>query len=325
MVTPCSPPLTSSRDITRLKLRKAVARRQFLLLMLNSSSTFVYPLDWLMPLHPFSDCWNTFSRTNLVHWWHTYIQYHFWRPPQSCITSFAGPIVAHLKIQINKCQFAKNSVEFLVHLITPKGIGPNKTNIEVVTSFPTPSKVKSVCAFLGLCNYYRRFIKNYSILADPLLQLLKKNATFHEHSPQHESFMALKERLTTSPILVYPDFSILFTLYTDASGDSIGFNLTQNQHGHERVILYGVQNFLDTEKKYCVTEWEALSVILAIQKCRPYLLGNHFTVVVDHQALKRLMNLRNPTGRLARWALTLQVYDFNIQYWLVLYYVLTWS
>ena len=139
-----------------------------------------------------------------------------------------------------------------------------------------------------------------------MLQLLKKNATFHWHS--------LKERLTTSPILVYPDFSIPFTLYTDASGDSIGFNLTQNQHGHERAVLYGGQNFLDTEKKYSTTEREALSVIVAIQKCQPYLLGNHFTVVVDHQVLKWLMNLRDPTGRLARWALTLQEYDFNIQY-----------
>ena len=114
--------------------------------------------------------------------------------------------------------------------------------------------------------------------------------------------------------MVYPDFSILFTLYTDASGDSIGFNLTQNHHGHGRSILYGGRNFSDTEKKYSVTEREALSVIVAIQKCRPYLLGNHFTVVVDHQALKWLMSLRDPSGWLVQWGLTLQGYDFNIQY-----------
>ena len=222
--------------------------------------------------------------------------------------------VAHLKIRIDKCQFSKNSVEFLGHLITSEGIGPNKKNVEAVTSFPIPSKVKDVRLFLGLCNYYRRFIKNYSVLAGPLLQLLKKNAIFHCLSPQHESFMALKERLTTAPILVYQDFSIPSTLYTDANGDSISINHTQTQHGHERAILYGGRNFSDTEKKYSVTEREALSVIVAIQKCGPYLLGNHFTVVVDHQALKWLMNLRNPTGRLARGVLTLHGYDFNIQY-----------
>ena len=171
---------------------------------------------------------------------------------------------AYLKVWTNKCKFAWNSVKFLGRLITPEEIGPNKRNIEVVTFFPTPVKTKDVCALIGLCNYCRRFIKNYSVLGGSLIQLLKKNAVFCWHSPQHESFLALKKRLTTVPILAYPDFSIPFTLYTDASGDSIGFNLTQVQHGKERVIVYGGWNFSDTEKKYSVTEREALSVIVAI-------------------------------------------------------------
>ena len=94
----------------------------------------------------------------------------------------------------------------------------------------------------------------------------------------------------------------------------IGFNHTQIQHGRERAIVYDRQNFSDTEKQYSITEWEALSVMVAIQKCRPYLLGNHFIVVMDHQALKWLMSLHDPTGRPAQLALTLQRYDFTIQY-----------
>ena len=221
---------------------------------------------------------------------------------------------AYLKVRINKCQFAWDSVELLGHLITPERTGPNKQNIDAVTSFPTPAKIKNVRAFLGLCNYYWRFIKNYSVLAGPLLQLPKKNAVFHWHSAQHESFLDLKERLMTAPILAYADFSIPFTLYTDASGDSIRFNLTPVQHDKERAIVYGGRNFSDTEKKYSVTEQGTFSVIVAIQKCRTYLLGNHFTVVVDHQALKWLRSLCYPTDRLARWALMLQGYDFTIQY-----------
>lgn len=77
----------------------------------------------------------------------------------------------------------------------------------------------------------------------PLIQLLKKNAIFHWHTPQHESFMALKERLTTAPSLVYPNFFVLFALYTDASGDSVGFDLTQIEHGRECAIAYGGRNF----------------------------------------------------------------------------------
>ena len=102
--------------------------------------------------------------------------------------------------------------------------------------------------------------------------------------------MVVKERLTAAPILGYLDCSISFTLYTDASGDSIGFNLTQIQHVWERVVVYGGRNFSDTEKKYSHTEQEALSVVVVIQKCRPYLLGNHFTIVVDYIALKWLMS-----------------------------------
>ena len=124
--------------------------------------------------------------------------------------------------------------------------------------------------------------------------------------------MTLKESLTTAAILVYPDFPIPFTLYTNDCGDSIGFNVTQIQHGRESAIVYGGRNFSDTKKKYPVTEREALSVIVAIQKCRLYLLGNHFTIV-DQQALKWLMSLCDPTGRLARWDLILQGYDFTTQ------------
>ena len=152
----------------------------------------------------------------------------------------------------------------------------------------------------GLCNYYRSFIKNYSVLADHLQQLLKKNVAFQWNSSQHKVFVALKERLTTTLILVYAGFDIPFTLYTDASGESIGFNLTQIQNDRERAIVYGGINFSDTEKNYSVTEHEGFSVTVAIQKYRPYLLGKHFTVVVDHQALNWLMSLRDPAGRLAR-------------------------
>ena len=172
----------------------------------------------------------------------------------------------------------------------------------------------SIFFFLVYCTivYFRRKISKYYYYYSCWTATLITEEEFHWYSLQHESFMTLKERLTTAPILASPDFSIPFALYTDASGDSIGFNLTQIQHGWGRVIVYGGRNFSDTEKKYSATEQEALSVVLAIQKCRPSLLGNHFTVVVDHRALKLLMSLRNPTGRLAQWVLTLQGYDFAI-------------
>ena len=122
---------------------------------------------------------------NPVHWRHTYIQQHLRRPPQSLgidlhVLQTLGR--AHLKIQMEKCWFARNSFKFLSHLIIPNWTGPNKKSIEAVTSFLRPAKRKDVRVFLGLCNYYVRFIKNYSVLAGQLLQSLKKSATFQWHS-----------------------------------------------------------------------------------------------------------------------------------------------
>lgn len=153
-------------------------------------------------------------------------------------------------------------------------------------------------------------MKNYSVLAGYLQQLLKKDVAFQRNSSQHEDFVALKERLTTVCILAYSSF---IRCIPTLAKDSIGFNLTQIQNCLVRAIVYGGRNFSDNDKKNSVTELKALSVIVEIETCRPYLLGNHFIVVVCHQALKWLMSLRDPIGRLGGWALTLQEYDFSIQ------------
>ena len=103
-----------------------------------------------------------------------------------------------------------------------------------------------------------------------------------------QGFCGTEGEVNMAPILAYPDFSILFILCTNASGNSIGFNLTQVENGWGRAIVYGDRNFSDTKKKYSITECEAFPVIVAIQRCIPYLLVNHFTVFVDHQILKWL-------------------------------------
>ena len=128
-----------------------------------------------------------------------------------------------------------------------------------------------------------------------------------------------ERKINHSTIFAIPGLSILFTSYIDPSGHSIGVDIVlaltslRFNMAKKVQVVYGGQNFSDTKKKYFVTEQEALSVIEAIQKCRPYLMGNSFTVVVDHQLLKWLLSLRDPTWTLARGPLTLQGYDFSIQ------------
>ncbi|XP_065670064.1 uncharacterized protein LOC136088898 [Hydra vulgaris] len=174
--------------------------------------------------------------------------------------------------------------------------------------------IKDVRAFIGLCSYYRRFIKGFSNIALPLNNLLKKDAGFEWQIEQQNSFELLKQSLTTSPILVFPDFNKPFIIYSDASGQASGYVLSQYQGDLEKVILYGGRNFTSTESKYSTTEREALAVVVAIQKCRPYVYGQKFKIVTDHNSLKWLISIKDPTGRLARWSLILQSYNFEIAY-----------
>ena len=142
----------------------------------------------------------------------------------------------------------------------------------------------------------------------------KKDVQFKWTENEQKSMDTLKELLTTAPILAFADFNGPFILYTDASSHALGYNLTQHQDDKERAILYGGRNFTATEMNYSTTEREALAVVVAIEKCRPYLFGKHFTVVTDHQSLRWLLSIKDPTGRLARWSLKLQQYTFTIQY-----------
>ena len=122
----------------------------------------------------------------------------------------------------------------------------------------------------------------------------------------------LKEKLTTAPILACPDFPPPFSLQTDACSTGLGAALTQVQDGHERIIAYASRNLNKAERNYTVTEWECLAVVWAIRKYREYLAGYHFTVVTDHSSLKWMCRQKNSVGTVARWAMELAQYDFDI-------------
>ena len=221
---------------------------------------------------------------------------------------------ANLKLKPSKCRFAFSKVEFLGHTVSKQGVQPNNKNTATVKNFPTPSSIKNVRTFLGMCTYYRRFIQNFSSIAAPLYKLLKQGAKFEWTDLQEHAFQCLKQKLTEKPILRFADFNEEFILSTDASNNGLGYTLSQKIEGKEHVVLYGSRQFTDTEKKYSTTEKEALAIVVAVKKCHPYLFGQKFTIVTDHQPLKWLINAKEPTGRLARWAMTLSTYDFSIIY-----------
>ena len=219
---------------------------------------------------------------------------------------------ANLKLKPSKCHFAQSSVNFLGFVVSSKGILPDPDKISAVKSFPVPKSVKDVRSFLGLCNYYRRFVKDFAKIASPLNRLTRKDISF-VWSPECETaFISLKDRLCSPPILSYPDFERPFHLYTDASQTALGYILSQTIEDREHVISYGGRELNVAEKRYSTTEREALAVVDGIKRYRPYLFGAKFLVHTDHGSLSWLMNVKDPTGRLARWALQLQQYNFEI-------------
>ena len=117
-----------------------------------------------------------------------------------------------------------------------------------------------------------------------------------------------------APILGYPDFSLEFILYVDASNFAIGMVLSQIQNGHEIVIAYASRTLNRSEQNLSATEREALACVDGIKYFQHYLYGRHFTIYTNHAALKWLMDIKDPTGKLARWSLTIQQYDFTIKH-----------
>ena len=219
---------------------------------------------------------------------------------------------AGLKLKPKKCFFGQKHVKFLGHVISPEGVQPDPAKIEAIKKYPVPRKVKDVRAFLGLANYYRKFVKDFAKIAGPLHELTKKGLKFQWTNECQAAFDLLKTALTQAPILAYPDFTLPFDLYIDASDDALGMVLGQIQNGREVVIAYSGRKLLPAEKNYSVTEREALAAVAGVKYFQPYLYSRKFTIYTDHNAVRWLMNIREPTGRLARWALLLQQYDFEI-------------
>ena len=221
---------------------------------------------------------------------------------------------ANLKVNPDKCQFGRRSLKYLGHLVTSRGICTDPDKVTSIKELTAPNNVRSLRRFLGIASWYRRFVPGFSQIAAPLNQLLKKNIRWKWASEQEEAFLQLKECLTKAPVLACPDFNKPFVLQTDASDKGLGVALIQNDHDGDHVIAYASRSLTSSEKKYSVTEKECLAIVWGIEKMRPYLEGYHFTVLTDHQSLRWLHSLKSPSGRLARWSIFLQQYDFEIKY-----------
>jgi transposase InsO family protein len=198
---------------------------------------------------------------------------------------------ANLTLKTSKCQFCRREMKYLGHVITQTGIKPDPDLIKSVTNFPQPKKVKDVQSFLGLTGYYRRFIKDYAKLAEPLLKQLRNSQKSNHHLQWSQecthAFETLKKKLTHAPIM------------------------TQEYNEKKYVIAYASRTLSAAERKYGATEREALAIVWATKHFRPYLEGNKIYIRSDCKALEWMRTAKDVTGRLARWAMKLSTYQIE--------------
>ncbi|CAN6695352.1 unnamed protein product [Malus baccata var. baccata] len=222
-------------------------------------------------------------------------------------------VETNLVLNWEKCHFMVKQGIVLGHIISENGIEVDKSKIDLVRHLPSPTSVREVRSFLGHAGFYRRFIKDFSKMAQPLCRLLQKEVVFAFTKECTASFNQLKELLTTAPIIVPPDWSLPFELMCDASDYILGAVLGQRKDKKPHVIYYASRTLNDAQLNYSTTEKELLAVVFALDKFRSYLIGTKVIVFTDHVALKYLLTKKEAKPRLIRWMLLLQEFDIEIR------------
>ena len=221
---------------------------------------------------------------------------------------------ANLKLKPTKCRLLQRRVSFLGYTVSAAGVETDPEKISAITNWPTPQNLRQCRAFVGLCQYYRKFVPNFSNIAAPLHALTKKGARF-DWSPECQSaFDKLKNSLSSAGVLALPRDEGTFILDCDASDKAIGAVLSQIQDGEERSICYGSQLYDKHQQNYNVTRKELLAMITFVKKFRQYLLGRPFIIRTDHAALQWLKSTPEPIGQQARWLEILEEFDFSVQH-----------
>lgn len=206
----------------------------------------------------------------------------------------------------------------LGYMVSKHGREPEPAKIKTIQELTPPTTVKEVQRVLGHTGWYRELIENYATIAAPITCLQRKNTRFIWTKECDEAFEALKTRLSTYPVLRPPKWNVPFHIYCDASAIAVGSILCQAVNGltksKDHPIAYASRQLNPAEKNYSTTERECLAMIFSAKKFRHYLLSNKVVFYVDHMAIKYLVNKPELSGRLARWVLLLQEFDYTVEY-----------
>jgi RNase H-like domain found in reverse transcriptase/Reverse transcriptase (RNA-dependent DNA polymerase)/Integrase zinc binding domain/Chromo (CHRromatin Organisation MOdifier) domain/Aspartyl protease len=234
------------------------------------------------------------------------------------VTKVLSALEKHgLRVNLEKCEFHKQRVEFLGSIITTKGVLMDPKKVEAVQTWPQPKTVKELQSFLGFANFYRRFIEGYSKTTAPLTELTKKEGTFTWGMTQQNAFEDLKKKFISAPILATFDPERQIILETDASDLAIGMCISQpDDEGRSRPIAFYSRKMIPAELNYEIHDKELLAIVTAFNEWRAYLEGPKYPVKVytDHKNLLYFTTTKALTRRQVRWAETLAAHNFEILY-----------
>jgi len=217
--------------------------------------------------------------------------------------------------RLDKCSFLFEEITYLGYTINKNGIQPSKHNIESVLNYPIPRNIKEIQRFVSLASYFRRFIKNFATIAKPLYDLMKKDTKFQFGPNENNAFESLKNILSSEPVLAIYSPQLPTELHCDASSVGVGAILLQKQsNGTLRPVSYFNHRTTGAESKYHSFELECLAAIYAIKRFHIYLFGKAFKLVTDCDSFRLILNKQIVNPWIARWAIFLQSYDFQIEH-----------
>ncbi|KAL5582147.1 hypothetical protein UlMin_014589 [Ulmus minor] len=202
-----------------------------------------------------------------------------------------------LYVKREKCAFAQTRINFLGHIIERGQIRMDMKKVRAIQEWKTPANVKELRLFLGLANYYRRFVEEYSKMAAPLTELLKKGVTWEWAIVCEAAFQELKNAMMQDPVLALPDISKPFEVQTDASDFALGGVLLQEGHP----VAYESRKLSGAERRYTAQEKEMLAVIHCLRVWRHYILGSKFVVKTDNTRVSHFFTQPKLTAKQARW------------------------